>query len=93
MPAGRPLSLTPERRAAVGELLAAGAPIRTTAIAVGLSERTVHRWVKAGIVGRPPKSPGRSGAFEANVSPAGRFEVPQPELVSIDELLELRDVQ
>jgi hypothetical protein len=57
MPAGRPLSLDADRRAAIGDVLAAGATIKTTTIARGVGERTLHRWLAKGLVRRSGEEP------------------------------------
>jgi hypothetical protein len=48
----RPSSLTAERREAVERALGAGAPLRVAAASVGVSARTLSRWIEQGHVVR-----------------------------------------
>jgi transposase-like protein len=47
--AGRPTKLTEERESDLVLLLAAGVPIGVAARSVGVSERSVERWMKDGL--------------------------------------------
>jgi hypothetical protein len=49
---GRPSSLTAERRETIEAALASGVPLSVAAASVGVSERTVNRWLEDGLVAR-----------------------------------------
>jgi hypothetical protein len=52
--AGRPSTYSAERGEAVERALAAGAPLSVAAASVGVSTRTLNRWLEHGLVARPP---------------------------------------
>jgi hypothetical protein len=57
---GRPTKLTEERESDLAFLLAAGVPIGVAARSVGVSERSVERWMKDGLRERVAEAKARS---------------------------------
>lgn len=77
---GRPSALTPARRTRVERELAAGATVEAAAQRVGVTKRTLMRWLAAGKVTRPGVPP--PPVVPTGQSLAERLEQAEPGLVA-----------